>query len=304
MYASLDNFVPTGKILATNVLDTWLLSKTNRLTSEVTKALEKYDISESARLLSEYIDELSNWYIRRSRKRFWKSENDTDKYEAYETLYCALNTYVKLLAPFMPFLTEEIYQGLRIDKKTPLSIHLCEWPKGDDKKVSDGVEKEMDIAKKIVEAGLSARNEKGIKVRQPLSKMTVTSEVAKLSRQLIDIISEEVNIKTLVLKKGSRFGAKLDTKISKELRTEGIARDFIRLIQDGRKKAGFNVEDRINTTWESDDKGIREALEAQAGYIAKETLSVEFSEKRAKSTHEETAKLADSSVWFGISKNK
>lgn len=302
-YASLDNFEPTGKLSTKNVLDRWLLSVTNKLVKDVTLSLEKYDISKSAKLLAEYMDELSNWYIRRSRKRFWKSENDNDKLAAYETLHFALLTYVKLLAPFTPFVTDEIYRNLSGEKE---SVHLDNWPEAGKKLIDTEIEKQMKLAREMVEAGLSQRNEQGVKVRQPLSALEVTAKEG-LPAELENIILEEVNVKTLKLIKGSDLSVKLDTKITPELRAEGIARDFIRLIQDGRKKAGFNVEDRILTGWETGDQTVSEALASQADYIAKETLSVKFESldvARDKYKYSETVKLNGAEVWLGISRKK
>lgn len=299
-YANLDGFKPTGKLNPTNLLDEWLISKTNRLIQDVTTAMEKYELSVAARSLTVYIDELSNWYIRRSRKRFWKSENDGDKKAAYETLYYALESYVKMLAPFMPFVTDEIYQNLSGEE----SVHLSEWPQFDEKSIKEDIEQQMDLARRVVEAGLSERNEKGIKVRQPLASLTVTSEVKELPEDLVKIISEEVNIKTLMFKKGESFAVKLDTKITPELKTEGLARDFVRFIQDARKKAGFNVEDRIITHWETKDAKVAKAIEAQAEYIGKETLSVEFKKGKGNGEYSETIKLDSQEVTISISRKK
>lgn len=303
-YASLDGFEPKGLAssgVERNVLDKWMLSKTNHLVKEVTDSLEKYDISKAARLLGEFIDELSNWYIRRSRKRFWKSENDTDKNQAYETLYFALVTYVKLLAPFMPFVTDEIYKNLTDEE----SVHLSDWPVADKAMISADVEKGMEVARQVVEMGLSERNEKGIKVRQPLAKITVKTE-AELEEGLKNIIAEEVNVKSVEMKKGKELAAELDTNITPELKAEGIARDFVRFIQDGRKKAGFNVEDRIETSWETGDAEVAKAIESQKEYVAKETLSVEFNavtSRQARSEeYSQAVKLDGAEVWFGISR--
>lgn len=305
MYASLDNFIPKGKLNSKNLLDKWMLSKTNTLVGDVTDALDKYDISLAARLLTEFIDELSNWYIRRSRKRFWRSEDDADKEYAYETLYYVLTTYIKLLAPFMPFVTEEMYQGLvmSVDKKASESIHLAEWPKASGKS-DKKIEGQMEVVRKIVEAGLSVRNEKGIKVRQPLASLAAKSIYAKIPKDLENIILEEVNIKTLKLSKGSGVGVKLDTKITKELKAEGIARDFVRAIQDGRKKAGFNVEDRIETYWDTNNDSVTAAIISLSDYIAKETLSVKFEQGKSKGEYSEAIKLDGEEATFAISRKK
>lgn len=306
MYAALDGFKPTGKLSSDNLLDKWLISLTNVLVRDVTESFEKYDLASVGRLMTEYIDELSNWYIRRSRKRFWKSENDTDKNAAYETLYYALATYIKLLAPFMPFLTEEIYKDLvaAVDSKAPESIHLASWPVHGPKLIDQKLDGQMSLTRKIVEAGLGERNRAGLKVRQPLASLVVTAGIDKLPRDLENIVLEEVNIKVLKLKKGSgkEIKVKLDTKITAELKTEGIARDFVRFIQDGRKKADFNVEDRISTTWQTGSKEISKAIESQAGYIAKETLSTAFEQADTRGEYTETVKLDGQEITFGISR--
>ena len=318
MYAALDGFKPSGKLNSDNLLDKWLISLTNSLVLDVTESFEKYDLATVGRLLTEYIDELSNWYIRRSRKRFWKSENDTDKNAAYETLYYSLVTYIKLLAPFMPFITEEIYKGLvlGVDAKAPESIHLSEWPQANEKAIDTKLGEQMSLVRKIVEAGLAARNGAGIKVRQPLAELVVTAPIDKLPQDLENIVLEEVNIKILKLKKGSGPNAKLitqnlevklDTEITPELKVEGLARDFVRFIQDGRKKADFNVEDRIKTHWSVEDASateIVEAISSQVDYIAKETLSIEFTQGEVRGEYIETVKLDGTDITFGISRKK
>lgn len=302
MYASLDKFMPSGELKVDNLLDKWLVSVTNRLIKEVTRDMENYDISSAAKKITDYIDELSNWYIRRSRKRFWKSEDDADKNSAYETLYFALTTYIKLLAPFMPFISDSIYQGLvsSVDKKAPISVHLADWPKSDHGAEDVKLERQMSETRRIVEAGLSARNEAGIKVRQPLSALTVKSSLTSLPKDIESIVLEEVNVKQIVFSKSSEFSVTLDKKITKELKAEGIARDFVRFIQDGRKKAGFNVEDRISTIWESEDALIKEAIKSQSSYIAKETLSTEFNQGKASGEHIEEAVVEGRAIKFGI----
>lgn len=304
-YAELDGFKPTGDLESENVLDKWMLSKTNRLTKSVTELLEAYDVSKAARELNDFIEDLSNWYIRRSRKRFWKSENDTDKNQAYETLYFAIVTYTKLLAPFMPFVTEEIYQNLvvAIDKGAPESVHLATWPEADQKAIDENIEEEMSLAREVIELGLSKRNELGIKVRQPLAGlMAVTTR--EIAHGIEAIIAEEVNVKTVTVKEGKGVSVELDTNITPELRAEGIARDFVRFIQDARKKAGFNVEDRIVALWDTKSGEVAEAIKSQGEYIAKETLSVEFKQDRGEAEYELDVKLGGEEVWFGISRQQ
>lgn len=306
-YASLDNWNPDedGDFAESkrSLLDRWMISRRNTLVEKVTEALEAYDISKAARELNDFIGDLSNWYIRRSRKRFWKSEDDLDKKYAYHTLYKSLTVYCSLLAPFMPFVTEEIYQNLKGWRKGKAeSVHLNNWPKLDKGMISKELEDQMGVLREAVEAGLSSRNELGIKVRQPLAKLELSAPI-KLPEELLAIASEEVNVKKVELKEGKDLSAKLDTKITPELKAEGIARDFVRFIQDGRKKAGFNVEDRIATTWSTDSKEIAAAIESQSQYIAKETLSVKFEQEGNEGEYTQTVKLDGQEVHFSISRN-
>lgn len=304
-YASLDNFVPTGKLNSANVLDKWVISKTNELSQNVTNSMETYDLSTSCRYLLDFMDELSNWYIRRSRKRFWKSENDSDKNAAYETLYFVLTTYIKILAPFMPFITEEIYQNLvsLVNKKAPMSVHLSDWPKVDGKLIDRNLAKRMEWVKEKVEIGLAQRNEKNRKVRQPLSKFEYKAkeaEALKISMQETVLLAEELNVAEVV--PGGKD--KIDTVVTPELKAKGIARDMIRYLQDTRKRAGFNVEDRIKTAWESMDLDIAQAIRKHSKTIAEETLSVEFKEGKQLSEYSEGYVIDSKEVWFGISKSK
>lgn len=308
-YASLDNWEPDEEGDFTEskrpLMDRWLISRRNTLVKNVTEAMEAYDLSKAARFLSEFMDELSNWYIRRSRKRFWKSEDDSDKKAAYHTLYDTLTAYISLLAPFMPFVAEEIYQNMKAWRTGKAeSVHLSDWPKVDEAMIDEALEAQMSLVRQIIEAGLSERNEKGIKVRQPLHSLVVTHPGVgeSLDHALLSVVMDEVNVKEVLIKSGKEFTSNLDTKITQELKAEGIARDFVRFIQDGRKKAGFNVEDRIETNWNTEDKDVAVAVSSQKDYIAKETLSVTFSEGKNETEYSETIKLDGKEVWFGISR--
>jgi len=314
MYAALDNFKPTGVLEPSGQLDKWLLSITNNLIVGVTKALDHYDLALTVRLLTEYVDELSNWYIRRSRKRFWKSENDTDKISAYETLYFALVTYTKLIAPLMPFIAEEIYRGLVAtqDRLAPESVHLAEWPKVDTKAIDTGLDENMARTRDIVTAGLSLRAEAGIKVRQPLASIQYAGD--KLADDFEQIVCEEVNVKRVLSSSSiatdpeilrdtqNDNGVELDTNITPELRAEGVARDFVRFVQDGRKKANFNIEDRIILTWNTESQIVQSSLGEHTDYIVKETLAQLKVQDRDKFEYSEDIKLAGESAWFGISR--
>jgi isoleucyl-tRNA synthetase len=205
----------------------------------------------------------------------------------------------------MPFIAEEIYRGLvlDIDKKAPSSIHLTYWPAVDKKRISDALDEQMDLTRRIVEAGLSERNAAKIKVRQPLATLSVTLPNGELSRDLKSIILEEVNIKKIDFKKGSTVNVKLDTQITKELQHEGWARDFIRFIQDGRKKAGFNVEDRIKTFWFTEDQNLRDAISTHSEYIARETLSTDFEMAERSGEYQDYLQIDGKNLKLSISRS-
>ncbi|NTU69853.1 isoleucine--tRNA ligase [bacterium] len=308
-YASLDNFKPTGNLKTENVLDKWILSKLNNLVKNITEKMDKYELSITVKDLSDFVDSLSNWYIRRSRKRFWKSENDFDKLSAYEVLNHCLVTYVKILSPFMPFVSEEIYQNLVIsqDAKEEKSIHLTSWPEPE-KNEDNKVEENMDYVRLAVEAGLSKRAENAIKVRQPLKKLTVSGSLDDLPSDYLEIIKEEVNIKEVVLKKSNDFTVELDTKLTTELEQEGIAREFVRTVQSMRKKADFNVEDRIKISYSTQDKKVDDSLSTFSDNslynIKKETLADIITTESLVSEYSEDVKINGIEVTIGINRVK
>ena len=201
LYAEIDEFNPlkyTNRN-SQNVMDKWILSKLNTLVKDVDEKLDKYDITSAALEIEEFTDELSNWYVRRNRARFWSSELTDDKIDAYTTLYEVLVTLSKVACVFVPFVTEEIYQNLvvNLDKTAPESIHLCDWPAVDENKINPELEKEMGLAYTIVKLGRSARNSSNIKNRQPLSEMLISAR--ELPEYYGDIVKEELNVKKVVL---------------------------------------------------------------------------------------------------------
>jgi len=202
-YANLDEWTPKDITTEYSLLDRWILSKLEVLVQDVTNCLEEYDVYNAAASLEQFVDELSKWYVRRSRRRFWKSEADTDKKTGYTTLYTCLTTLVKLLAPFLPFLAEEMYQNLvcNVKSNAPKSVHHNDWPLADTSLVDQKLMADMDVAVKICGLGRSARNKAGIKLRQPLKEVKVVTEKAALKRlkDLTDLIKDELNVKELVL---------------------------------------------------------------------------------------------------------
>ena len=202
LYANIDEFDPTQYQLEydqLSVMDRWLLSKMNTLIREVDGDLGHYKIPEAARALQDFVDEMSNWYVRRSRERFWAKGMPQDKINAYMTLYTALVTVAKLAAPMIPFMAESIYRNLvcRLDPTAPESVHLCDYPVADEKMVDPKLEADMEMVLKVVVLGRAARNGAAIKNRQPLAKMYVKAdeEMGEYGRQIIE---DELNIKEVL----------------------------------------------------------------------------------------------------------
>jgi isoleucyl-tRNA synthetase len=213
-YANLDNWKPDGRRTTSDGrsdLDRWILSRLQQVIAEVTEALEEYDAPRATRALMPFVDDLSNWYLRRSRRRFWKSEADADKEAAYATLYEVLVAFVKLLAPFIPFVTEELYQNLvrSVDASAPESVHHCDWPKADASLLDEQLLNEMATIRTIVRLGHAIRGENNLKVRQPLNQVLVFAPPAgrhalvgpdnETWRDRVPLIKEELNVKSFLL---------------------------------------------------------------------------------------------------------
>ena len=259
MYASVDGFdskqaIPVSKL--ENPLDIWLVSRVYELRNEITKGMEAYNIPSALANVLLFIDDLSNWFVRRSRRRFWKSEDDMDKNAAYSVLYFVLVYLAKILAPFTPFLAEELYQkmtGSEFDSSVTESVHLLDWPEAGE--INQEVLDRMVRTREIITEGLALRmnkseTEEQIKVRQPLAEYVYSGE--SLDEYYEQIIADEVNVKNV--KVGYEF--RLDKHLTTELLEEGFIRELIRFVQAARKKAGLEVDDRIKLSidTEIDDK--------------------------------------------------
>lgn len=223
LYANIDNFDPTKYTIEydkLSVMDKWLLSKLNSMVKGVDDNLANYRIPEAARYLQEFVDEMSNWYVRRGRERYWSTDLTQDKINAYMTLYTALVTVCKAAAPMIPFMTEEIYQNLvrSVDKSAPESIHLCDFPAVDNALIDEKLESDMEEVLKIVVLGRAARNGSNMKNRQPLSVMYVQAEKV-LDEFYVEIIEDELNIKSVQFK--SDLSDLVDYKFKPQLKTLG-----------------------------------------------------------------------------------
>ena len=304
-YASVDGYQP-GKAdnekEVTNPLDRWILSRKNKLIEKVTKHLDRYNIYRATEEIEGFLDDLSNWYVRRSRRRFWKSENDSDKTIAYDTLYNILIDFTKILAPFMPFVSEKVFQNLSLEK---ISVHLSDWPIINKMEVNETLEFEMKIVRKLVERGLNLRNEAGIKIRQPLAKLKYGGD--KLPVELEKIIIEEVNVKEIGYDSKLKKDLILDTVITKELKAEGMARDIIRQIQEMRKKSGLEVENRIILYWGAKQEDIQKVMEDYADYIKREVLAVSMEKIENENEprgYGETFKVDSKEIFLSVEKTK
>ena len=385
-YASLDGWEPSAATEPVYTeLDRWLRSELHALTKTVTEAYEAYDALNATRPVEAFVERLSNWYLRRSRRRFWKSASDADKHAAYSTLYEALVTVAKLIAPAMPFMAEELYQNLvrPVTPDAPESVHLADWPACDETAIDETLNREMALVLKLVSLGHAARNKAGIKVRQPLQEAAFA--VGRASEQDVvtryaDLLADELNVKRVRVLSGQgeavsyrlkplpkqlgqkykglfpkvrqailaldaetaaqrllagepvavevegqtceilpdevevimeahggltvasegAYLAALNTEITPELRQEGLARDFVRWVQNARKEANLDLADRIRLTYQAPEE-IAAAVEAFRDYIMGEVLAVEM----AAATPPEgafTTEAAGGKVVLGIQK--
>jgi isoleucyl-tRNA synthetase len=352
-YANIDEFDPNSikpVFKPRNKLDQWLLSELNQLIKDSTEELDNYNLTKGTRPMMDFVDNLSNWYVRRSRRRFWKSENDGDKNEAYSTLYIVLTEFSKLIAPFMPFVADEMYRNLTSNvKESESSVHLCDWPKPNEDLINEELNTEMAVIRRIVNLGHGVRAKAQIKVRQPLGEVQVglpdSVDVSIVEAQK-DVILEELNCKELEVltevgdvvqkvvkpdarKLGPKFGKDvqqiitqvkegkyeeldgggikvgefelepdefeigfegkegfdvqgeagfvviLDTIISDDLKNEGYAREVVRFVQEMRKKADYEVYERIYLQVKASGE-IEKAVTQFADYIKRETLAIEL----------------------------
>jgi isoleucyl-tRNA synthetase len=359
-FTSLSELAKNRSAIAYNDLDRWLLSELHALVRDVTIAYETYDVPGATRPIQSFVDVLSRWYLRRSRRRFWKSEADADKHAAYTTLYEALVILSQLLAPTMPFLAEELYQNLvcTVNPSAPESVHLTDWPAFDEAAISESLNRDMQLVMKLASLGHSARNLAAIKVRQPLAEAAfavsnpqerqvperyadlladelnvkrvrvlssagevVSYELHPLPKQLgqkykaqypairaallaldpevagrsllegnpiqvqvgdtvYEILPEEVEVRLqahsgLVVASEGGYLAALQTELTPELVREGLAREFVRRVQDLRKQADFDIADRIHLYYQASPQ-LAEAIQAHREYIMGETLTLEL----------------------------
>ena len=286
MYAEVDGWEFNGDLSdplhdLTNPLDIWIVSRLHQLITEVDRGLNNYNLQDATKPILPFLDDASNWYVRRSRRRFWKSEDDGDKNDAYRTLHYVLVRLSYMLAPFTPFLAEELYHNLTGDNE---SIHLKDWlPAG---KIDNSMLRDMNALRTAVNDGLSKRASEGIKVRQPLASAKLINTIsqdtpAEVAQFLIDIAKDELNVKSVEIVTDSESesvqpSVVYDLTITPELKREGLMREIVRHVQSARKQAGLQIDDRIVLSISSDDSEISQAVDAFADVIKSETLAVKL----------------------------
>ena len=338
-YAEIDKFDPSqtpADWKPENELDRWVLSELNTLMAQADGYMDSYDPTNAGRRIQEFIDQLSNWYVRRSRRRFWRSEGDADKLSGYITLHTCLVTVAKLMAPLAPFIAEEMYQNLvcSVDRSAPDSVHLAQYPEADHSLVDEPLMEATQLAMKVASMGRAARSKAGLKVRQPLAnvvvKLRVTSEEGFID-QVRPQVLEELNIKNLqivgddsplVLQALQQAGDQTETIVSvddytvsleggymsavdgaitTELAEEGLAREVVHRIQGLRRSANFDVTDRIVTYYQGPPEFSNVMQGTFSDYIRDETLSTQLVDSPPDSeANNETFKLDGMEITLGV----
>jgi isoleucyl-tRNA synthetase len=285
-----------------NILDQWILSKFNNLLLETTEGLDRYNITSSMRSIEKFVvEDLSQWYIRRSRRRFQKPKDKEEKEEAAKTLYFILLNLSKLMAPAMPFISEHLYQELK-NEKMPESVHLCDWPKIEKKYIDKKLEDKMIALRTLITQVLAQRKEAGIKVRQPLAKVIVKVAELKKEEELLGLAKEEINVKEIIFDKNIKKDIELDLNLTSELKEEGLLREVLRQIQVMRKKAGYKPMHRVRINY-SGTKELNEILAKKKEYIIKEAKAESFElgdSSKEIFDEEKTLNVNDQELWLAI----
>ena len=295
-----------------NILDKWIVARLNQLIAEVTKQMNGYDLPRSVRPISDFINDLSTWYLRRSRDRF-KSDDVKDKQTALSTTQYVLIELSKVMAPFMPFIAEQIWQkvtsnNFQDDKK---SVHLEEWPAPviSDQQSVNNLREQMELVRKIVEAGLAARDAAGMKIRQALNKLKVKSVKLKVADEYISLIAEELNVGSVEFEKsGEELTVELDLELTEELKLDGVRRELVRSINNLRKNAGLTINDRVAICWSIDEAEFtaplaKKVFEKFGEEIKKDTLADSLEHQHDhEALQTKEVKINGETVWLGIRK--
>ncbi len=303
LYADIDQWDWDGSLndpspKLNNPLDRWIISRVHQLNEEVDNHMQRYDLPNALKPVLPFIDDASNWYVRRSRKRYWKSEDDADKQDAYNTLHYVLVHLSMIMAPFTPFLAEELYHKLTNGE----SVHLLDWPEVGH--IDELVLKNMSFTRLVISEGLAQRAQAGIKVRQPLQSVKIYDENNRLTDEFKEIIAEELNVKELQILpsedrkdgdvvKSEQPVAELDLKLTPALRQEGLMREIVRNVQQARKQANLEVDDRIALMLESDAQAIYTLLSDAflTDTIQQETLATSLNKTDIEDGFTKTVKI-------------
>ena len=328
MYANIDQYKPVmntnGSLISE--LDRWILSELNQLIKDVDSGLDKYDPTDAGRKIEAFIDRLSNWYVRRSRRRFWKSGSDADKLAAYNTLYECLVTVSKLLAPFTPFIADELYRNLVVAyfPDAPESVHLADFPTYDESKIDEQLSADTRLAMDLSSLGRAARSQAAIKVRQPLpvtyfgfssTGPVLEASLNRIKSQLLD----ELNVKDIKCGSKTDIAAlegegcviigediccAVNPDIPESLKNEGLAREIVHRVQTMRRSAGFEIADHITLFYEGDENIGQIMTDPQLGdYIKQEILADTLADKvPAEGVYTETFKLEGHELKLGVKK--
>jgi len=316
-YALIDGFDPRGQAQGERpLLDRWVLSELNALVNRVSHYMDNYNPTDAGRAIQAFVDDLSNWYVRLNRRRFWKSESDADKLAAHQTLYTCLVTVAKLLAPFTPFVAEEMYQNLVCSSfpEEAESVHLARWPQADTSLVDEELMADQKVAMRFSRLILAARSKGGIPVRQPLGTVYLEArdkwEDASL-RRVVATVLQNTNVQSSTFSEletwikpveADEAGSvvKVETHVTDELRADWLARELVRRLQTMRKNAGFDIADRIVTYYQGSEDLCR-IMETHSDYVRQETLSRELvAGSPPADAHAEEQKIAGQAITLAV----
>lgn len=313
MYADVDGWEWKGSHVdptewLTNPLDVWIVSRSHQLTAHIDAHMQKYDLPNAMAEILPFLDDASNWFVRRSRRRFWKSDSDDDKNAAYRTLHYVLVNFAITVAPFTPFLAEELFEKLTGGAMGE-SVHLLDWPEAGS--VNELLLDEMSNLREAITMGLSLRAEAKLKVRQPLARATVWNafkpgETVGLEPYK-EIVAEELNVKSVVFEsdktgKTAALKVELDLVVTPELKREGLMREVVRQVQSARKQAGLNVDDRITLCLATGDAELTEAISEYATVIAAETLAAEMADSDKGMSYRQELSVEGKSLQISLAK--
>ncbi|MEK9194270.1 MAG: class I tRNA ligase family protein, partial [Patescibacteria group bacterium] len=304
------SYILNSKSSFTNILDQWVAARLNETILGATKKLNKYDISNAAKTIEDFVGDLSRWYIRRSRRRFQRPENDADYNNALGTLRFVLLETSKLIAPFVPFFSEALFKSLRGSMRivtqinADSSVHLSDWPKANKKLIDKKLLEEMTEVRQIASLVLAKRAELGIRVRQPLASLKIRnskSEIRK-NKELLNILKDEVNVKNIVFDPKLKEEFELDSKITHKLREEGWFREFVRMVQGLRQDAKLEPKDAIVLLVQTPEE-LNFVLKKNETILKKEINAKNIEYGRSdKFTVELETKLDNWPIWVGLRK--